>query len=68
MGKPTLDLCYSEETPAEAKLEVHASGFVGAGVGLGLGAKAKADGSEIQAIFGLAEIMRGYLFLESIGE
>ena len=65
MGKPTFDLCYSEERmvcdefkgsrPAARRGRFSAEVLSSLGMG----------GS---AVFGLAEVKRRYLFSESIGE
>ncbi len=60
MGKPTFDLCYSEETALRTSGGVHALRFGREGVGFVVKSE--------EAIFGLAEINRRYLFPESIGE
>ena len=63
MGKPTFDLCYSEEGMRRTSTR-GTLGLAGGGWPSGVWAKS-AMGPEI---FGLAEITRRYLFPESIGE
>jgi hypothetical protein len=60
MGKPTFDLCYSEETVLQARKRVHALALGTKSVGFVV--------TSGEAVFGLAEINRRYLFLESIEE
>ena len=70
MGKPTFDLCYSEErvlrTPAGGTLRGWEEDVDGSSCEA-LAARSGAGGWG-PAIFGLAEINRRYLFLNTIGE
>jgi hypothetical protein len=63
MGKPTFDLCYSEEG-MRTTLTRGTPGLAGKRMAV----RRMGDKSMGPEIFGLAEIMRRYLFLESIGE
>jgi hypothetical protein len=78
MGKPTFDLCYSEEAAVEfeswgtpgARGKRASTGLLspceGGDVGRELGVGEFGSGSGV-VLFGLAEIKRRYLFLNSIG-
>ena len=63
MGKPTFDLCYSEEDMRRTSSTGHTR--VG---GRRMAVRPMGDKPVGPEVFGLAEIMRRYLFLESIGE
>ena len=63
MGKPTFDLCYSEEDMRRTRTR----GTPGS-AGERMAVRPMGEEPMGSEVFGLAEIMRRYLFLESIGE